>query len=122
MIGYVLMGTNDLARAASFYDALVGEMGGRRKLELERSILWGRDKGAPIFGVITPFDGKPATPGNGFTLALRVDSHAAVDMLHAKALALGATDDGAPGARGTGKFYGAYFRDLDGNKVVFYHA
>ena len=122
MIGYVLMGTNDLARAASFYDALVGEMGGRRKLELERSILWGRDKGAPIFGVITPFDGKPATPGNGFTLALRVDSHAAVDTLHAKALALGATGDGAPGTRGTGKFYGAYFRDLDGNKVVFYHA
>ena len=122
MIGYVLMGTNDLARAASFYDALVGEMGGRRKLELERSILWGRDKGAPIFGVITPFDGKAATPGNGFTLALRVDSHAAVDTLHAKALALGATDDGAPGARGTGKFYGAYFRDFDGNKVVLYHA
>ena len=85
MIGYVLMGTNDLARAASFYDALVGEMGGRRKLELERSILWGRDKGAPIFGVITPFDGKPATSSNGFTLALRVDSHAAVDALHAKA-------------------------------------
>ncbi len=122
MIGYVLMGTNDLARAASFYDALIGEMGGRRKLELERSILWGRDKGAPIFGVITPFDGQPATPGNGFTLALHVNSHAAVDTLHAKALALGATDDGAPGARGTGKFYGAYFRDLDGNKVVFYHA
>ena len=122
MIGYVLMGTNDLARAASFYDALVGEMGGRRKLELERSILWGRDKGAPIFGVITPFDGKAATPGNGFTLALRVDSYAAVDTLHAKALTLGAMDDGAPGARGTGKFYGAYFRDLDGNKVVLYHA
>ena len=122
MIGYVLMGTNDLARAASFYDALVGEMGGRRKLELERSILWGRDRGAPIFGVITPFDGKPATSSNGFTLALRVDSHAAVDALHAKALDWGATDDGPPGPRGTGKFYGAYFRDFDGNKIVLYHA
>ena len=121
MIGYLLMGTNDLSRAGDFYDALLGEIGGRRKVELERSILWGRDKGAPIFGVITPFDRQPATSGNGFTLALRVDSSEQVDLLHAKALALGAADDGAPGPRGDGSFYGAYFRDFDGNKVVFYH-
>ena len=64
-----------------------------------------------------PFDGQPARPGNGVMVAIPVREPAQVQRLHAKALALGAPDEGAPGPRGSGGFYAAYFRDLDGNKL-----
>jgi predicted lactoylglutathione lyase len=67
--------------------------------------------------VLTPFDGKPATVGNGVMVALYVDSRAKVDALHARALELGGSDEGAPGPRGDSGFYAGYFRDLDGNKL-----
>ncbi|MCU0232729.1 MAG: VOC family protein [Thermoanaerobaculales bacterium] len=117
MIGYVTLGTNDLAAATTFYDQLLAVIGAKRLMELKRGYAWGTSPTAPALGVLTPFDGRPATVGNGVMVALYVDSRAKVDALHAKALELGGTDEGAPGPRGDSGFYGGYFRDLDGNKL-----
>jgi catechol 2,3-dioxygenase-like lactoylglutathione lyase family enzyme len=120
MIGYVTLGTNDLERAARFYDALLAEVGAKRFMEMERFIAWAVSPTAPGIGVGRPYDGNAATVGNGVMVALVVDSKAKVDKIHAKALSLGAKDEGAVGPRGEG-FYAGYFRDLDGNKLnVFY--
>ena len=116
MIGYVTLGTNDLARAGRFYDALLAELGGKRAMEMESFVAWSAAPGSPMVSVIKPFDGKPATVGNGVMVALAASSKAQVDALHRKALSLGAKDEGAPGPRGDG-FYAAYFRDLDGNRL-----
>ncbi len=116
MIGYVTIGTNDLEKAAAFYDALLGELGGKRFMEDDKMIAWMASPQAPGIGVMYPHDGKPATVGNGMMVALVVDAPENVDALHAKALELGATDEGAPGAR-SDTFYAGYFRDLDGNKL-----
>lgn len=120
MIGYVTLGTNDLARAAAFYDALLGELGAKRFMEMERFVAWAVRPDLPSIGVIKPFDGKPATVGNGTMVAIPVDSPAKVDALYKKAIELGGTDEGPPGLRG-GSFYAGYFRDLDGNKLNFFH-
>jgi predicted lactoylglutathione lyase len=119
MIGYVTLGTNDLKRAAAFYDALVGEMGGKRMMEGDSFIAWTVQPDGPGIGITTPYDKKPATVGNGVMVALMVDSAAKVNALHAKALSLGGADEGAPGQRSPG-FYAGYFRDLDGNKLNFF--
>ncbi len=119
MIGYVTLGTNDLARASAYYDALLGDMGATRTLELERLVAWGIKEGSPMLGAIMPFDGNPATVGNGTMVGLNVGSTAKVDEMYAKALELGGTDEGAPGERMPG-FYAGYFRDLDGNKLNFF--
>ena len=116
MIGYVTLGTNDLPRAAKFYDALLGEIGGKRFMEYDRFIAWSASPNAPGLGLALPFDGKPASVGNGVMVALVVDSKEKVDLLYNKALELGATDEGPAGPRGDG-FYAGYFRDLDGNKL-----
>jgi predicted lactoylglutathione lyase len=119
MIGYVTLGTNDLKRAAAFYDALLADFGAKRRLESERMIFWAAGRGTASLAVITPYDKHAATPGNGTMVSLNVDTPAKVDVVHKKALDLGATDEGAPGAR-TDTFYGAYFRDLDGNKLAVF--
>ena len=116
MIGYVTLGTNDLPRAAAFYDALLAEIGAKRLMDFGRGIAWGHAMDRPSLGIMTPYDGQPATVGNGVMVAIVVDSHDKVDRLHRKALELGGRDEGAPGPRGEG-FYAAYFRDLDGNKL-----
>jgi predicted lactoylglutathione lyase len=115
MIGYVTLGTNDLARAATFYDALLGDIGAKRQWDSQGGIGWGKSKG-PTLAVMKPFNGQAATIGNGSMTALAFRTTGEVDAVHAKALALGGDDEGAPGPRG-GNFYGAYFRDLDGNKL-----
>jgi len=120
MIGYVTIGTNDLPRAAKFYDALLGEVGAKRMMETEQFIAWSARPGAAGLGVTKPFDSKPATIGNGVMVALEATSAAQVDALHRKAMQLGASDEGPPGPRGEG-FYAAYFRDLDGNKLNFFY-
>lgn len=117
MIGYVTLGTNQYDRAAEFYDALLAEIGAKRFMESERFIAWAVSPTQPSLGIIKPFDGNPATVGNGVMVALVVDSQSKVDALHKKALELGGTDEGAPGSRGDSGFYAAYFRDLDGNKL-----
>lgn len=116
MIGYVTLGTNDLARAAEFYDAIAAELGCRRIMDNDQFIGWGPADGSPGIGVTMPYDGQPASAGNGTMVALQADDRAQVDRIHALALSLGASDEGAPGERFTG-FYAAYFRDLDGNKL-----
>ena len=116
MIGYVTLGTNDLPRAAAFYDKLLADLGAKRTWESERGIGWGTAMDKPSLAVMKPFDGKPATVGNGVMVALAVDSRDKVDRLYRKALELGAKDEGAAGPRGDG-FYAGYFRDLDGNKL-----
>jgi predicted lactoylglutathione lyase len=121
MIGYVTLGTNDLPRAAAFYDALLGEMGAKRMMENDQFVAWATQPNAPGLGVTKPFDKKPATVGNGVMVAIGVDNKAKVDALHRKALQLGGKDEGAPGPRGEG-FYAGYFRDLDGNKLNFFVA
>jgi catechol 2,3-dioxygenase-like lactoylglutathione lyase family enzyme len=120
MIGYVTLGTNDFERAAAFYDDLLAAYGAKRALQTDKMILWSSGKpGRPSLGIIKPYDKNPATAGNGAMVALGIDEPAKVDALHRKALALGGTDEGAPGSRGGG-FYGAYFRDLDGNKLCVF--
>jgi catechol 2,3-dioxygenase-like lactoylglutathione lyase family enzyme len=116
VIGYVTLGTNDLPRAVAFYDALMAELGARRIMETEQFVAWGVSMDRPGLSVTKPYDGKPATVGNGVMVALVVDSPERVNAVHAKALALGGTDEGAPGARSEA-FYAGYFRDLDGNKL-----
>lgn len=124
MIGYVTVGTNDLPRAVAFYDALLGEIGAKRLMELpEGFTLYGRDMSKPGFVVTPAADGNPAQPGNGTMVAIPLRERAQVDMLHAKAMELGGTDEGGPGLRGdegSSAFYGAYFRDLDGNKLCVF--
>lgn len=120
MIGYTLVGTNDLDRARSFYDDLFGEIGVGRFMEMGDMCAWGASFDKPAFGVTKPYDGQPATNGNGTMIAVVVDTRDKVDRLHAKALALGGKDEGASGVRGEEgpqAFYAGYFRDLDGNKV-----
>ncbi len=116
MIGYVTLGTNDFQRAARFYDALFGEIGATRLFDMDTFIAWSTGPGAPAVSIIKPFDGKTATVGNGVMVALAAASREQVDQLHAKAMSLGAADEGKPGPRGDG-FYAGYFRDLDGNKL-----
>jgi catechol 2,3-dioxygenase-like lactoylglutathione lyase family enzyme len=116
MIGYVTLGTNRYDEAAKFYDELFAVIGAGRLYEADRFIAWGTGMTSPAVSIAKPYDGKPATVGNGGMVALVMDSTDKVDALHAKALQLGGTDEGAPGPRGEG-FYAGYFRDLDGNKL-----
>ncbi len=120
MIGYVVLGTNDLPRSAAFYDALLGELGITRQMELgDRGYAWGKDPDAVMLCVMKPFNGQVATVGNGTMTAIGVESRDQVDRLHAKAIELGGQDEGEPGLRAEGGdgFYAAYFRDLEGHKL-----
>ena len=119
MIGYTCIGTKNKPRAMAFYDALLGLLGAKRFYETERGVGWGVSPDQPMFAVNTPFDGAPATVGNGSMVALSASSQEQVQALYAKALELGGLDEGPPGTRGGG-FYGAYFRDLDGNKLAVF--
>lgn len=122
MIGYVTIGTNDLEKASVFYDNVLEVLGGSRAMDFGTTIVWGSESMGPSVGVGKPFDGNPATVGNGMMISLLAPNNETVDAVHAAALANGGTDEGAPGPRGenTG-FYGAYFRDLDGNKLAVFH-
>ena len=124
MIGYVTLGTDNVYRSRTFYDALLEELGAKRIMEFGEDAggftLWSAAWDKPGIAVTRPYNGQPASAGNGNMVALAVDSRGKVDALHAKALSLGATDEGAPGLRGDEgpqAFYGAYFRDPDGNKL-----
>jgi predicted lactoylglutathione lyase len=121
MIGYLTLGTNDLARAIGFYDELLAELGAKRTFSDERMAGWARTPSETLFSVIVPFDEEPASIGNGVMIALNVETPGNVERLYRKALELGAADEGHPHDRGSSMgFYGGYFRDLDGNKLVAY--
>ncbi|HEV7318496.1 MAG TPA: VOC family protein [Ensifer sp.] len=119
MLLYVTVGTNDLNRAGAFYDAVMPALGYRRQREDETEIGYGSDGDRIRFWVVTPFNREPATFGNGVSVALDAETRAAVDAFHAAALLAGGTDEGAPGLRPFhANFYGAWVRDLDGNKLA----
>lgn len=116
MIGYVTLGTNDLERAAVFYDAIAKELGTGRMMEWPGAIAWGTPGAGAGIGLTKPFNGEAASVGNGVMVALEAKDKDQVHRLHEIALANGGTCDGPPGPRGDG-FYAAYFRDPDGNKL-----
>lgn len=116
MIGYVTLGTNDRERGAKFYDAVCAELGVGRMMENEQFIAWGKPGGGAGIGLTRPFDGNPATVGNGVMVALEAKDQDQVQRIYDIALANGGTCEGPPGPRGEG-FYAAYFRDPDGNKL-----
>ena len=121
MIGYVTLGTNDLAKARDYYDALFGSIGARRLMEFDEGFtLYGTGWGQPGVAITPPYDGQPAVAGNGNMIAIVFDTRDKVDAFYGKALELGGSDEGPPGLRGPEgerAFYGAYFRDPEGNKL-----
>lgn len=124
MIGYVTLGTNDIAKARGYYDALLGSIGATRLFEFGEDAggftLWGTGWGKPGIALTRPYNGQPAVAGNGNMVAIVMDSREKVDAFYAKGLELGGTDEGPPGLRspeGPQAFYGAYFRDPEGNKI-----
>jgi predicted lactoylglutathione lyase len=116
MIGYVTLGTNDLQRAAKFYDAIAAELETPRMMEFDTFIAWGKPGGGAGIGLTKPYDGNAATVGNGVMVALEAKDEAQVQRLYDIALANGGNCEGPPGPRGEG-FYAGYFRDPDGNKL-----
>jgi predicted lactoylglutathione lyase len=117
MIGYVTLGTNDLKKAAEFYDKIAAEMGIGRFMESDTFIAWGAPDGGAGLGLTKPFNDKPMSVGNGVMVALAAKDKAQVDRIYKLALSLGGTDEGPPGPRGEGGFYAGYFRDPEGNKL-----
>lgn len=119
MIGYVTLGANDRVAANAFYATLFAEIGGSVMFADDKYTFYGTGWEAPMVAICAPYDGAPASVGNGAMVALQMPDRATVDRVHAKALALGATDEGAPGLREPPEmhFYGAYFRDPEGNKL-----
>lgn len=117
MIGYITLGTNNLERAVAFYDELMALIGAGRFMEEETFVAWATSPDAPGLSVTKPYDGNPATVGNGSMVALAAGDTELVNAIHAKAMELGGEDEGPPGPRGDSGFYAAYFRDLDGNKL-----
>ena len=116
MIGYVTVGTNDLPRAAKFYDAIAAEMDSPRMMEFETFITWGKIGGPAGIAITKPFDGNVASVGNGVMVAFEAKDKDQVQRLYDIALANGGVCEGPPGPRGEG-FYASYFRDPDGNKL-----
>ncbi|MFK8253735.1 VOC family protein [Ancylobacter terrae] len=122
MLSHVHLGVSDFPRAFAFYSALLPELGLVLKFaEPEKGWAGWMQPGAPrpLFLVGRPFDGRPAAPGNGQMMALLAADRPMVERVHARALMLGARDEGTPGLRPHyhPNYYGAYFRDPDGNKL-----
>ncbi|MEA1942665.1 MAG: VOC family protein [Pseudomonadota bacterium] len=117
MLGYVTMGTNDLPRAAAFYDKLCAEFGAGRFMEEDTFIAWATPDGGCGIALTQPFDGQAATVGNGVMAAFQAKDREQVDRVYKLAIELGAQDEGEAGPRGDSGFYAGYFRDPDGNKL-----
>jgi predicted lactoylglutathione lyase len=112
-MNYFVVGTNDMAAAINFYDALFAEAGFEKIIPSERMTYWlGEDF---AFSVAIPFDEQPATNGNGTMVGFSVGSAEEVKKLYAKALESGGSCEGEPNQRGTR--FSAYVRDLDNNKI-----
>jgi predicted lactoylglutathione lyase len=121
MISYVTLGVSDLTAAKAFYGQLLGDLNGKTLLDMGRIAFFGKSMAQPMLAVCMPFNQQPANPGNGNMVSFQPGSKEKVDALYHKAIALGATCDGAPGQRIENMFYGAYVKDADGNKLCFCH-
>lgn len=121
MISYVTLGVNNLTAAKAFYNELLAEFGAKALLDMGRIAFFGKSMAQPMLAICEPFNKEPANPGNGNMVSFQPGSKQQVDALYQKAIALGASCDGAPGQRIAGKFYGAYVKDADGNKLCFCH-
>ncbi|WP_201528066.1 VOC family protein [Psychrobacter frigidicola] len=117
---HVTLGTNDVDKARTFYDNVLSILGLKRITDLgENGSIWGRD--APSFFVMNPNDGQPASVGNGNMVSFEASNRAVVDEFHAAVLSAGGQNEGLPGTRDWApNAYGAYVRDLDGNKLAVY--
>lgn len=129
MFSHIQIGARDLERLAAFYDAVLEPLGLRRAPDEDdggpAGVIWHRPgRRWPQFVVQLPFNGLPATWGNGVQVSFAAPSRQAVDAAHAAALALGGADEGTPGLRPqyAADYYGAYCRDPEGNKLCFVHA
>jgi predicted lactoylglutathione lyase len=118
MIAYTTIGTADIEKAKAFYLAVLADMGASIVMDIGRLAAFGTASGGAMLAVCTPYNGDAQNPGNGNMVAIAPGSKELVDKIYAKAIALGASDEGAPGQRMDG-FYGGYIRDLDGNKICF---
>jgi catechol 2,3-dioxygenase-like lactoylglutathione lyase family enzyme len=121
VLHYLTIGSNDITRAGRFYDQVLGALGIHRATTLDHEIGYaaaGGGEGGLRLWVVSPFDGKPATVGNGSMLAFVAPDRASVDAFHRLALAHDGSDEGPPGLRPYGdNFYACYVRDPDGNKL-----
>ncbi|MCA3694972.1 VOC family protein [Aquidulcibacter sp.] len=119
MFTHIVVGTNDLDKAARFYDAVLGPLGLQRQKNApaDRHVYVGAEAGA--FLVMRPLDGQRAAAGNGGTIGFRAPTPSAVDAFHAAGLLAGGLDEGAPGPRPSGDrmTYGAYLRSPEGHKI-----
>jgi catechol 2,3-dioxygenase-like lactoylglutathione lyase family enzyme len=116
MIVNICFGTRDLEKAGRFYDAVMGAAGHKRTGETERSIYYGTQGQGAGFAVTLPYDGNPATNGNGTMATVGAADRDTVEAMHTAALANGGSCEGPPGVRDNG-FFVAYWRDPDGNKM-----
>lgn len=117
------LGTNHIGRATAFYDTVLATLGLKRTLTLDHEAGWGEpDAKRRVLYVVTPYDGRPATWGNGTQISFPAPDEATVRAFHAAAIGAGGMDEGAPGPRDYRPgYYGAYVRDPDGNKLhVFF--
>ena len=122
MFSHVMLGTNDLDRAKTFYDAVLGTLGVAPGFVDRHRIFWRTPTG--VFSVSIPIDGQPATVGNGSTLGFACQTPEQVQAWHAAGVAHGGTTcEDPPGVRegAAGKLYLAYLRDPDGNKICALH-
>ena len=120
MIGYTTLGSNDVGKAADFYQQIFNVLGADRVYDYPNYVAWQTDANSPMFSITVPHNKEDATVGNGTMIALKAPSVDVVHEVHNLALSLGATNEGDPGDRGYG-FYCAYFRDIDGNKLNVYY-
>ena len=116
MLAYVTLGSNNIEKAREFYAAVLGEMGAKELFNNDRLYFYDKGPGQPMIAIGGPYDEQSASCGNGVMPALSCESNDQVGTVYKKAISLGAKDEGAPGERVPG-FYGAYFRDPDGNKI-----
>ena len=119
MIGYVTVGTSDLEKSGAFFDQVFAPLGAKRIMGDDHAIHWSTEFGQPMVTAIKPFNGEKPSPGNGTMVSLVAPGEDVVRAVYDKAISLGAKDEGEPGFRGE-QFYGAYFRDLEGNKFCVF--